>query len=111
LYDKTSLIVNCQLIIFDNDSHEYKNKELLDIECTTYNVINKILMNIICKKLNIELILLANSRPLTAYNKQLAFNFITHVIYSTLIVNEHVEQIYSMLIVSLRNYRIIVDKL
>ncbi len=64
----------------------------------------------ICEKLNIELILLANSRSLRAYNEQLAFNSITHAIYSTLIVNEYVEQIYSMLIVPLGNHRIIVDK-
>ncbi len=64
----------------------------------------------IYEKLNIESILLANSRSLRAYNEQLAFNLITYAIYSTLIVNEYVEQIYSMLIVSLRNYRIIVDK-
>jgi len=67
-------------------------------------------MNMICEKLNIESILLANSRSLRAYNEQLAPNSIIHVIYSTLIVNEHVEQICSMLIVPLGNYRIIVDK-
>jgi len=65
----------------------------------------------ICEKLNIELILLANSRSLRAYNEQLVSNSIIYVIYSTLIVNEYIEQIYSMLIVSLENYRIIVDKL
>ncbi len=67
-------------------------------------------MNIICEKLNIKLILLANSRPLRAYNEQLALNFIIYVIYFTLIVNEYVEQIYFMFIVSLRNYRIIIGK-
>jgi hypothetical protein len=64
----------------------------------------------ICEKLNIELILLANSRSLRAYNEQLAFNSIIYVIYFTLIVNEYVEQICSMLIVPLGNHRIIVDK-
>jgi len=67
-------------------------------------------MNMIYEKLNIESILLANSRSLRAYNEQLALNFIIYVIYSTLIVNEYVEQICSMLIVSLENHRIIVDK-
>ncbi len=65
----------------------------------------------ICEKLNIESILLANSRSLRAYNEQLALNSIIYVIYSTLIINEYVEQIYSMLIMSLRNHRIIIDKL
>jgi len=65
----------------------------------------------ICKKLNIKSILLANSRSLRAYNKQLALNSITYAIYSTLTINEYVEQIYSMLIVSLGNYCIIVGKL
>ncbi len=51
----------------------------------------------ICEKLNIESILLANLRSLKAYNEQLALNFITYVIYSTLIVNEHVEQTCFML--------------
>ncbi len=68
-------------------------------------------MNMICEKLNIESILLANSQPLRAYNEQLALNSITHAIYFTLIVNEYVKQIYSMLIVPLGNHRIIVDKL
>ena len=67
-------------------------------------------MNIICEKLNIESILLANSRSLKAYNEQLALNFITYVIYSTLIVNEYVKQIYLMLIVPLGNHPIIIGK-
>ena len=65
----------------------------------------------ICEKLNIESILLTNSRSLRAYNEQLAFNSIIYVICFTLIVNEYVKQICFMLIVSLRNYRIIIDKL
>jgi hypothetical protein len=67
-------------------------------------------MNMICEKLNIESILLANSRPLRAYNEQLALNSIIYAIYSTLIVNEYVEQTCSMLIVPLRNHRTIIGK-
>jgi len=68
-------------------------------------------MNIICEKLNIELILLANSQSLRVYNEQLASSFITYAIYFTLIINEYVEQTCSMLIMSLGNHRIIIDKL
>jgi len=67
-------------------------------------------MKLICKKLNIELISFINSRFLKTYNKQLAFSSITRIIYLTLTINKYAKKICFILIVSLENYRIIIDK-
>ena len=82
----------------------------MNTDCTVYTVIDEALMKIICEQLQITSILLSASRPLRGYNEQIAFKPIIHAIYSTLKINGHAEQTCSMLIVSLNNHRIIIDK-
>ena len=73
-------------------------------------MIDEALIKIICGQLQIAFILLFAFRSLRGYNEQIALKPITHVIYFTLKINGHAEQICFMLIVSLNNHRIIIDK-
>ena len=82
----------------------------MNIDCTAYTVIDEALIETICEQLQIAFISLFASRPLRGYNGQIASKSITHAIYFTFKVNGHAEQICSMLIMSLNNHRIIIDK-
>ena len=77
---------------------------------TVYTVIDEALVETICGQLQIASIPFSASRPFRGYNGQIAPKSITHVIYLTLKVNGHAEQTCFMLIVSLNNHRIIIDK-
>ena len=82
----------------------------MNIDCTVYTMIDETLIEIICGQLQIAFIFLFVFRPLRGYNGQIVSKSITHVIYLILKVNEHAEQTCFMLIVSLNNHRIIIDK-
>ena len=83
----------------------------MNTDCTVYTVIDEALIEIICEQLQIAFILLSVFRSLRDYNGQIASKSITYVIYFTFKVNGHAEQICFMLIVSLNNHRIIINKL
>ena len=82
----------------------------MNTDCTVYTMIDETLIKTICEQFQIAFIPLSASRPLRGYNEQIALKPITHVIYFTLKINGHAEQICFMLIVSLNNYRIIINK-
>ena len=82
----------------------------MNTDCIVYTMIDEALIKTICEQLQIAFIFLFASRSLRNYNGQIAFKSIIHVIYLTLKINEHAEQICFMLIVSLNNHRIIIDK-
>ena len=82
----------------------------MNIDCIAYTMIDEALIETICGQFQIVSIPLFVFRSLRGYNEQIVPKSITHVIYFTLKVNGHAEQICSMLIVPLNNHRIIIDK-
>ena len=82
----------------------------MNTDCIAYTVIDEALIKTICGQFQIASIPLSASRSLRGYNGQIVSKSITHVIYLILKVNEHAEQTCFMLIVSLNNHRIIIDK-
>ena len=82
----------------------------MNTDCIIYTMIDETLIKIICEQLQIASILLSASRPFRDYNEQIVFKSITYVIYFILKVNGHAEQICFMLIISLNNHRIIINK-
>ena len=82
----------------------------MNINCIVYTMIDETLIKIICEQLQIASILLFVFRFLRDYNEQIALKPIIHVIYFILKINEYAEQICFMLIVSLNNYCIIINK-
>ena len=82
----------------------------MNTDCIAYTMIDETLIEIICEQLQIVLILFFAFRSLRDYNGQIDFKSITHVIYLTFKINGHAKQICFMLIVSLSNHRIIIDK-
>ena len=109
-FECTTFTIICQLLTSDETSEEIILIDLMNTDCTAYTMIDKALIETICEQLQIAFISLSVSRSLCDYNGQIAFKSIIHVIYFILKVNEHAKQIYFILIVSLSNHRIIIDK-
>ena len=109
-FEHTTLTATCQLLTSDEIFEEIILIDLMNTDCTVYTVIDEALIKIICEQFQIVFISLFVFRSLRDYNGQIALKSITYVIYFILKINEHAEQICFMLIVSLNNHRIIINK-
>ena len=82
----------------------------MNTDCTVYTMIDETLIEIICGQFQIAFISFFVFRFLRDYNGQIALKSIIHIIYFTFKVNEHAKQTCFILIVSLNNHRIIINK-
>ena len=84
---------------------------LVDSGCSgAHTVINESLVPRVCEELGLEPYPLPKSKPLRGFNNKLAKKPITHCLLPTLIIQNHSEFIYSMLIASLGQYNFILKK-
>jgi NMD protein affecting ribosome stability and mRNA decay len=107
LFDDKSIIVNCTLDL-DNDS-EYKIKAMIDNDCIDYSFIDINIAHKMCELLSIALLKLNKSREMKNYDDKRNKN-ITHVIYSFMIIQNHIENFISMMIIKLDQHLIILKK-
>ena len=91
---------------------KYVLNNLVDIDyIDTYTIINEILVSNIYKKLQIELLSLSKSKSLRDYNSKLLKNSIIYFLLSKVEIDNYKKSLYSILIVSLKYYSIILKKL
>ena len=103
LFDKDSIIENCIL----ND--QYLVKVMIDNDYTDYSFINEFIVRSICKTLKITFVKLLKSRKIKKYDERMSES-ITHVIYSRMIIRNHIESIIFMLIIKLKQHDVILKK-
>jgi hypothetical protein len=106
LFDDKSIIVDC---ILDLKS-EYKTKAMIDNECIDYSFIDTDIAHKVCELLKIESLQLNKSREVKNYDERRNKD-ITHVIYSSMIIQNHIESCTSMMITKLDQHSIILEKL
>jgi hypothetical protein len=103
LFDETSVLINCVL----------KDKILIiamiNIDVIEYAFIDESIAQSLCETLKIESIQLLKKRSVKAYDER-KDQVITHVIYSKMIIQKHVESLISMLIIRLDQQALILDK-
>jgi hypothetical protein len=97
-FDDKSIIVNCTLDL-DNDS-KYKIKAMIDNDCIDYSFIDTDIAHKVCKLLRIELLQLSKLREVKNYDERRNKD-ITHVIYSSMIIQNHTKNCTSMMIIKL----------
>jgi hypothetical protein len=107
LFDDKSIIVNCTLDL-DNDS-EYKIRVMIDNDCIDYSFVDINIAHKMCELLNIALLKLNKSREVKNYDDRRDKD-ITHVIYSFMIIQNHIESFISMMIIKLDQHLIILEK-
>jgi hypothetical protein len=99
--------VNC-ILDLDNDS-EYKIKAMIDNECIEYSFIDINIANKVCERLRIVSLKLNKSREVKDYDERRNKDII-HVIYSSMIIQNHIESFISMMIIKLDQHSIILEK-
>ncbi len=104
-FDDKSIIVDCILDLKD----EYKIKTMIDNECIDYSFIDTDIAHKVCELLRIESLQLNKSREVKSYDERRSKD-ITHVIYSSMTIQDHTESCTSMMIIKLDQHSIILDK-
>ena len=92
------------------DIHEYNIKFLTNIEIIEYVFVNETIAKIICERLQFRAINFSRLKHFNCFNEN-KIKFITHVIYSTLTIQNHNELIILMFITKIKFHFIILDKL
>jgi hypothetical protein len=105
LFDDKSIIVECILKL----NNEYIIKAMIDNECTDYLFIDIDIARQVCKVLGISFLKLNKSREMKNYDERRNKN-ITYVIYSFMIIQNHIENSISMMIIKLDQHSIILRK-
>jgi hypothetical protein len=104
LFDK-SIIVECTLEL---DS-EYIIKAMIDNDCTDYSFIDTDIAREVCEVLRISSLKLNKSREVKSYDERRNKD-ITHVIYSSMTIQNHTKSCISMMIIKLDQHSIILEK-
>jgi hypothetical protein len=104
-FDDKSIIVECTLEL-DN---EYIIKAMIDNDCTDYSFIDIDIAREVCEVLKISSLKLNKSREVKDYDERKNKD-ITHVIYSSMTIQNHTKNCTSMMITKLDQHSIILEK-
>jgi hypothetical protein len=105
LFDDTSIIVDCTLDL----ENEHKIKAMIDNDCIDYFFINIVIAQKVCDSLKIIFLKLNKLREVKNYDERRNKDII-HVIYSFMIIQNHVESSILMMITKLDQHSIILRK-
>jgi hypothetical protein len=107
LFNDASIIVDC-ILNFHNDS-EFNIKAMIDNDCIDYSFIDIVIAQKICDSLRISSLKLNKFREVKDYDERRNKDMI-YVIYSFMIIQNHIESSISMMIIKLDQHSIILDK-
>jgi hypothetical protein len=102
LFDDTSIIVDCILDLKD----EYKIKTMIDNDYINYSFINIDVVHRVCELLSIKSLQLNKLREVKKYDERRNKN-ITHVIYLSMKIKNHIKSSIFMMIIKFNQHSII----
>jgi predicted N-acetyltransferase YhbS len=82
---------------------------MIDIDVTEYAFDDESVAQSLCETLKIELVQLIKKKLVRVYDER-KNQVITHVIYSKMTIQEHIESLIFMLIIKLRQQTLILEK-
>ncbi len=103
LFDETFVLIDCVL------RDKILTITMIDIDVTEYAFVDESVAQSLCEILKIELVQLIKKRLVKAYDER-KDQIITHVIYSKMTIQEHIESLIFMLIIKLRQQILILEK-
>jgi hypothetical protein len=103
LFDETFVLINCVL------KDKVFTIAMINIDATEYAFIDESIAQSLCEILKIESIQLMKKRLIRIYDDR-KDQIIIHVIYFKMIIQEHTENLISMLIIKLRQQILILEK-
>jgi len=107
-YFEKSFLINASFIF---QSNSFNLHSLIDSDFVIYMLIHDKLVNKVCQKLEIQLILLAKEKLIWDYDKKLARKTIIYKILLNLTIKSHKKLTMSMLIVDIEHHEVILSKL
>jgi hypothetical protein len=96
LFNNDIVIESCIL----DDENQYLVKAMIDNDCIDYSFVNEIIVSSVCETLKISSMKLNKSRKIKKYDEKISDSII-HVIYSRMIIRDHVENSILLLITKL----------
>ncbi len=96
--------------ILSSNEINYLLKSLMNIKAADYSFINEVIVQIVYDQLQIESLTLIKAKSIWEFDDHYAKKLITHVIYSNLMIQDHMINIASMLITRLNQHQIILEK-
>ncbi len=84
---------------------------LIDTEVTDMTFIDESLMSELCERFDIQSILLSKSKSIWSYDEISDRKLITHALYTSIMIQEHKNEMMSLLITCLDQHKIIIENL
>jgi hypothetical protein len=103
LFDETFVLIDCVL------KDKIFTIAMINIDVTEYAFVDESVAQSFCEALKIESVQLIKKRLIKVYDER-KDQIITHVIYSKMIIQRHIKNLTSMLIIKLRQQTLILDK-
>jgi len=107
-FDFKSFIVN---VILNSLEKIFRFLALIDIEVTDMTFIDDSLISELCECFDIQSISLFKSKLICSYDKTFNRRFITHALYILITIQEHKNEMMSLLITHLEQHKIIIENL
>ncbi len=108
LFDFKSFIVN---VILSSLEKIFQSLALINIEVTDMTFIDDSLISELCERFDIQSISLFKSKLIHSYDEILDWRSITHALYISITIQEHKNEMMSLLITCLDQHKIIIDNL
>jgi len=107
-YFEKSFLIDAHLIL---QNQFFSLHLLIDSDSIAHMLIHVNLVNKVCKKLEIQSILLTKEKLIRDYDRKISKKIITHKILLNLIIESHKKLIVSMLIADINHHEVILSKL
>jgi len=98
-------------VILSNLEKIFRFFALIDTEVTDITFIDKSLMSKLCKHFDIQSILLLKSKLIQLYDEISDWKLITHALYTSIMIQEHKNEMMFLLITCLDQHKIIIENL
>jgi len=89
----------------------FRSLALINTEVTDMTFINESLMSELCERFDIQSISLSKSKSIQSYDEISGRKSITHALYTSIMIQEHKNEMMSLLITRLDQHKIIIENL
>ncbi len=89
----------------------FRSFVLIDIKVTDMTFINESLMSELCERFDIQSISLSKSKLIQSYDEIFERKSITYALYTSIMIQEHKNEMMSLLITHLDQHKIIIENL
>ncbi len=98
-------------VILNSLEKIFRSFALIDTEVTDMTFIDESLMSELCECFDIQSILLSKSKLIQSYDEISDWKSITHALYTSIMIQEHKNEMMSLLITCLDQHKIIIENL